>query len=49
MQNLQLNEYSAEAFCFHLHHYQLLVVMVDLAAMGFVFWFIGIRIAEKLV
>ena len=49
MQNLHLLEYSAEAFQCHLHYYQCLVVLVELAAMGLIFPFIGVGIAEVLV
>jgi hypothetical protein len=40
-------EYSAEDFQCHVHCYQCFVVPVELTAMGFVFWFIGVEIAEN--
>ena len=38
------SEYSAEAFRRHVPHYQYLAILVDLAAMRFVFWFIVVGI-----
>ena len=49
MQNLQLLECSAEAFLCHVHYYQFLAVLVELAAMEFIFRSIIVRIAEVLV
>ena len=41
LQNVHLLEFSAEAFWYHVHHFQCLVVPVRLAAMKLVFWFSG--------
>jgi hypothetical protein len=49
MRYLHLLEYLTEAFRCHVHHSQCLAVPVELAAMGLVFQFIGVRIAETLV
>ena len=43
MQNLHLLEILAEGFRCHVHHYQ---CSVELAAMGFVFWFTVVGIAD---
>ena len=37
MQNLHLIEFLAEAFQFHVHHFQCLTVLVEPAVMKFVF------------
>ena len=44
-----LLEYSAEAFWCHVHHYQSLVVLVELSMIMFIFWSIGIGMAQMLV
>ena len=48
MQNLDLLEFLAEAFRCHVHHFQCLVVAVELAVMEFVFRVTVVRIAEML-
>ena len=40
---------QAGAFHFHVHHYQCLTVPVELAVIGFVFWFSGVGTVEMLV
>ena len=46
MQNLHLLEFLAEAFQCHVHHFQCLVVSVELAAMKFVFQFMVVGIED---
>ena len=46
MQNLHLFEFLAEAFRCQVHHFQRLVISVELAATKFVFWFMVVGIAE---
>jgi hypothetical protein len=48
MQNLHLLEFLAEAFQYHVLHFQSLSVPVELAAMKFVFRFMVVGIAEML-
>ena len=49
MQSLPLLEFLAEAFRCHVHHFQCLVVPVELAAMKLVFRFMVTEIAEMLM
>jgi hypothetical protein len=44
-----LLEYSSEAFWCHVHHYQSLTILVELAVIGFIFQFIVLGIAKMLV
>jgi hypothetical protein len=49
MQKLNLLEFLAGASRCHVHHYQCLAVLVELAVMEFIFQFMEVGIAEMLV